>query len=160
MLPWRRCRHLCVLQANSMPAMFWALALLCLPQHDAARARILCELADATQQVKQQQQPDGAGAHGRAGSAAVGVVDADTAAAMVELAMDKRSWVSRCVAEAIRLRLHSIAGAFEWGLWAALCVRCGLQTATDARHPPCWLLPRAATCCHVLPCAARSALCV
>jgi hypothetical protein len=37
-------------------------------------------------------------------------VDGATMSAMLQLAMDRRSWVSRCVAEAIRLRLHSIAG--------------------------------------------------
>jgi cytochrome P450 len=102
-------------QANSMPALHWSLAFLLLPEQAAARQKILTELADAVQQqqrvnmqvpagqqtdlVQQQQQQQ----------QVIAGVDAATAAAMIKLAMDKNSYVARCVAEAVRLRLHSIA---------------------------------------------------
>jgi hypothetical protein len=86
-------------QANSMPALHWSLAFLLLPEQAAARQKVLTELSNAAnkQQPQQQQQQSIPG------------VDAATAAAMIQLAMDKGSFVSRCVAEAVRLRLHSIA---------------------------------------------------
>lgn len=98
-----------------MPAMFWSLALLLLPEHAAARHKLLQELQDTIQQqqqpanlptqteAKRQQQPQ----QQQPGAVAI---DKATEAAMLQVALDKRSWASRCVAEAIRLRLHSIAG--------------------------------------------------
>jgi hypothetical protein len=105
--------------------MFWSLALLLLPEHAAAREKILQELQDTIGQQPQpadlpiqtqdpQQQQQGAAR-----------LDKATEAAMLQLAMDKRSWVSRCVAEAIRLRLHSIAGLRMFALGCAKHV-CGL----------------------------------
>jgi len=120
-------------QANSMPAMFWSLALLLLPQHADARARVLQELRGAIHKIKQQQQQQGQPAQAQnllkdkhqqqqqpgdglqqGQQEAVPALDEATVSAMLALALDKRSWVSCCVAEAIRLRLHSIAGKVAW----------------------------------------------
>jgi cytochrome P450 len=104
-------------QANSMPALHWSLAFLLLPEQAAARQKVLAELKDAAdKQRQQQQQEEGQQIPGgqekdsaqQQQQQQLGVDNA-TAAAMVQLAMDKSSYVSRCVAEAVRLRLHSIA---------------------------------------------------
>lgn len=92
-----------------MPAMFWSLALLLLPEHAAAQQRVLQELQDTAHSIREQQQGMQPQQQGQSAAGCSSLDDA-TAAAMLQLALDKRSWVSRCVAEAIRLRLHSIAG--------------------------------------------------
>jgi hypothetical protein len=104
--------------------MFWSLALLLLPEHAAAQERVLQELETAAASIREQQQqqqpveqqppvvqqqPQGMSTPFCNSSSSSSMDDA-TFAAMLQLALDKRSWVSRCVAEAIRLRLHSIAG--------------------------------------------------
>jgi hypothetical protein len=94
-----------------MPALHWSLAFLLLPEQAAARQKQSTELSDAVQQQQQigKQVPAGPQTNLTQQQQAIPGVDAATAAAMVKLAMDKNSYVSRCVAEAIRLRLHSIA---------------------------------------------------
>ena len=89
-------------QANTVPATFWSLAMLLLPENKGHAAAILSELkeevrkesaaspATATATTKQQQ------------------VQASVSRAAFRLATDRKSAVSRCVAEAIRLRVHSI----------------------------------------------------
>eukprot|EP00879_Flechtneria_rotunda_P018291 GHRR01019188.1.p1 GENE.GHRR01019188.1~~GHRR01019188.1.p1 ORF type:complete len:508 (+),score=214.12 GHRR01019188.1:966-2489(+) len=125
-------------QANSMPALFWSLAFLLLPDQAAARNRILADLQDILQQHKSQQQPQQA-ASGQ--QAELGLqqqqqqqqpssVDAATTAAMIQLAQDKRSYVSKCVAEAIRLRTHSIAVRFV----AADSLILNVQTTSNLGH--------------------------
>lgn len=115
-----------------MPALFWSLALLSMPQHEPTAARVLAELQEAAQQQRQhaasskqqQDKPSGpaAAAEGGRGAGGIGSLDAATTAAMIQLAMDRQSWVSKCVAEAIRLRAHSIAGETraEWGHGGAM----------------------------------------
>lgn len=97
-------------QANSMPAMFWSLALLLLPEHAEARAKVRQELQDTAISIRQQKQQQEQQQQMPAQQGLSTAIDGATVSAMLQLAMDKRSWVSRCVAEAIRLRLHSIAG--------------------------------------------------
>lgn len=109
-------------QANSMPALYWSLAFLLLPEQADARQRIQAEFQATLQQHQGHSQYSVSGAAGQQlkeqGDGAQQadlkqcVVSAAAAAAMLQLAMDKGSFVSRCVAEAVRLRLHSIAVRF------------------------------------------------
>jgi response regulator of citrate/malate metabolism len=101
-----------------MPALFWSLALLLMPEQAEARARVLQDLQETADSIrkqqpsakeKQQQQPTTKEQRAAEQALPAGLDDA-TVSAMLQLSLDKRSWVSRCVAEAIRLRVHSIAG--------------------------------------------------
>jgi hypothetical protein len=94
-----------------MPALHWSLAFLLLPEQAAARQKVLTELSDAVQQQQQvgKQVLAGTRTDLTQQQQVIPGVDAATAAAMIKLAMDKNSYVLRCVAEAVRLRLHSIA---------------------------------------------------
>lgn len=83
-------------QANSMPALFWAVAFMALPEQACARAALRAELAAAA----------GAAAAGAAGAGAAGALQR---AAVLQIALDRKSFAARCVAEAVRLRMHSIA---------------------------------------------------
>jgi hypothetical protein len=163
-----------------MPAMFWSLALLLLPEHAKARARVRQELQDTANSKRQQQQQQQVPV--RQGLSAA--VDGATMSAMLQLAMDRRSWVSRCVAEAIRLRLHSIAGGLvgrtieyptrcSWTLPAAhASVQRGFKTESRqpascgplrSTHCSCCsgLSTAAATACFVdKPCACQERVCV
>lgn len=98
-----------------MPAMFWSLALLLLPEHAGARERVVQELRSTADNIKQQQQQQQQNQQQpqnqqQSEPPLPPQLDESTVAAMLQLSLDKNSWVSRCVAEAIRLRLHSIAG--------------------------------------------------
>ena len=71
-------------QANTVPATFWSLAFLLLPENQPHLSRVI---ADLDTEVKK---------------------EGDVHQAIYNLSSDRRSLVSRCVGEAIRLRVHSI----------------------------------------------------
>lgn len=79
-------------QANTIPATFWSTAMLLLPENGSYAEAILSELNQELRSSAGPRTP----------------TDAQLADAAAKLAMDRRSMVSRCVAEAIRLRCHSI----------------------------------------------------
>lgn len=95
-----------------MPALFWSLALLLMPEQAEARARVLQELQETADGIRtqQQQQPSAKQQQLPVKQEVPAGLDHATVSAMLQLSLDKRSWVSHCVAEAIRLRVHSIAG--------------------------------------------------
>ncbi|GLI64265.1 hypothetical protein VaNZ11_007480 [Volvox africanus] len=111
-------------QANSIPAAFWSTAFLLLPENALHKASVLEELQLELQTGSLS--PDGAeGAAAGAGSNEIGSSSAATSppgsrrpgalwsqsqlvAAATRLAANRRSAISRCVAEALRLRVQSI----------------------------------------------------
>ncbi|EFJ41941.1 hypothetical protein VOLCADRAFT_119569 [Volvox carteri f. nagariensis] len=114
-------------QANTIPAVFWSTAFLLLPENAVHKASVISELERELQsKVLSAGGPAAAattggpeGADSRA-AAVEGSSSADTAsprvqpsrselvAAATRLAANRRSAVSRCVAEALRLRVQSI----------------------------------------------------
>lgn len=71
-------------QANTVPATFWALAFLHLPENQHHLSRVKADLDEEVKKAK------------------------DLHQAIYKLSSDRKSLVSRCVGEAIRLRVHSI----------------------------------------------------
>lgn len=98
-------------QANTVPATFWSLAFLLLPENAHHRLSITQQLLNqqdsasgdgATVQAQQQQ-------HNTApGRDPVPTASGGLLAAAFLLATDRKSCASRCVAESIRLRVQSI----------------------------------------------------
>lgn len=89
-------------QANAVPATFWSLAFLLLPENKVHLDTVLSELKEEVVKdagaIKQRKTPV--------------VVDPSEKAAITQaafrLSVDRKSSISRCVAEAVRLRVHSI----------------------------------------------------
>lgn len=90
-------------QANAVPATFWSLAFLLLPENKIHLDAVLSELKEEV--VKE------AGSIERRKTPA-GVINPREKAAITQaafgLSVDRKSAISRCVAEAVRLRVHSI----------------------------------------------------
>ncbi|KAG2423055.1 hypothetical protein HXX76_015571 [Chlamydomonas incerta] len=89
-------------QANTVPSTFWATGFLLLPENAHHRAAVLAEL---------QAELKGAGAAAAASSPGGGSAaysNEELVAAAARVAAGRRSAVSRCVAEALRLRVQSI----------------------------------------------------
>ncbi|KAI8474677.1 MAG: cytochrome P450 [Monoraphidium minutum] len=98
-------------QANSVAAMFWAIAFLQLPenvQHLAAvRADVAAAVAD--EEAAGGSGGSGGGGGGGGGGGASSGGGGALRAALVRLSLDRRAAAARCVAEAVRLRVHSVA---------------------------------------------------
>lgn len=90
-------------QANAVPATFWSLAFLLLPENRIHLSAVLSELKDELVR-------DIGLVHGskKPLSASTESEEAALSRAAFKLAVDRRSTISRCVAEAVRLRVHSI----------------------------------------------------
>jgi hypothetical protein len=95
--------------------MFWSIGFLLLPENAPHLAAIRKEIAAAAaEEAAAARAAAGSGAAGGPGSGGGGEAPTTAAAAalraaLVRLALDRRSHASRCVAESIRLRVHSIA---------------------------------------------------
>jgi len=116
-------------QANSVAAMFWALGFLLLPENARCLAAVRAEINQAAAEEAAagdannssgSSSPWAKGSGGsrttttpttrsRAKAAASEANQAAVHAAIVRLALDRRSVAARCVSETIRLRVHSIA---------------------------------------------------
>ena len=93
-------------QANTVPATFWALAMLLLPENKGHAAAVLSELKE---EVKEEEDKESTASPVTAtATTKQQQVQASVSRAAFRLATDRKSAVSRCVAEAIRLRVHSI----------------------------------------------------
>lgn len=99
-----------------MPATFWTLAFLILPENAAHRQRVLQDIktqagalqGDQHAAAGSSQQPVGSPASSRAPSCHGGCTPETLAAAIVKLSLDRKSFVGKCAAEALRLRVPSI----------------------------------------------------
>jgi hypothetical protein len=96
-------------QANSVAAMFWALAFLLLPENAAHLEAVRAEVRDAVAAEAVASEAPGARARGTRGGGAAAALPPALRSALARLALDRRSAVARCVDEAIRLRVHSVA---------------------------------------------------
>jgi len=95
-------------QANTVAATFWALAMLLLPSNNAYKEQVLTELQQKAQELSKQADNVKPEAAGKISSSSKDSEEDPCAAAAFALSMDRRSAISRCVAEAIRLRVQSI----------------------------------------------------
>ncbi|GLC34215.1 hypothetical protein PLESTB_001610000 [Pleodorina starrii] len=110
-------------QANLVPSVFWSTAFLLLPENAVHKASIVAELQMELQTASAQPSgPAAAATEGAAGANGLASRPADSptarlqtqpstsevVAAATRLAANRRSQVSRCVAEALRLRVQSI----------------------------------------------------
>ncbi|KAG1666305.1 hypothetical protein FOA52_004786 [Chlamydomonas sp. UWO 241] len=87
-------------QANTVPATFWTTAMLLLPEHAKHAHRVVEELGAELSSA--------AGGGRKGATAAASLTQEQLAVAAFRLSMDRKSCISRCVAEAVRLRVHSI----------------------------------------------------
>uniref|UniRef100_A0A7S0VC43 Cytochrome P450 n=1 Tax=Polytomella parva TaxID=51329 RepID=A0A7S0VC43_9CHLO len=89
-------------QANTAGATFWLAARLALPQEAARRRQILDELAARKALIEREDKENSSS------SSPSPTKDASTIAAMISLANDQKSLISRCVSETVRLAVQSI----------------------------------------------------
>ncbi|KXZ53780.1 hypothetical protein GPECTOR_6g698 [Gonium pectorale] len=107
-------------QANTVPATFWSVAFLLLPENRLHKGAVLAELQAELQGVRASPLGNANGGSNSTGSDAVRPSGSATSAdgrrpssselvaAAARLAASRRSVVSRCCAEALRLRVQSI----------------------------------------------------
>jgi hypothetical protein len=125
-------------QANTVPATFWTLAMLLLPENKVYAAAVVSQFADLVKREEgllsaaTKSSPNSADMKGGKGLSAETKLSPNSAISFAEdrssteplcmnddqlravakasfqLATDRKSMISRCVAEAIRLRVHSI----------------------------------------------------